>query len=229
MGCDIHLYVEHRRNSRWWKCKDGFKSDYYKEGDKYFSKERFENGDSPYMNRNYVLFGYLADVRNSSGFAGCDTGDAIKPIAQPRGLPSDISLSIKEESDGWDCDGHSHSYFTLGELKKAYQQAKKIKKIHRGVVNVEEYKEFKKKGKPSGWCGGVSGSMIKHISIEEMDKRTKDDDFANKFTYYTKVEWTVSLADDVKDFFDHVIPQLEKWDYEDRKDDEIRIVFWFDN
>lgn len=230
MGCDIHLFVEHRdRNGRWWKCKDGFKSDMFEEDSEYFSQSRFSDGDSPYGSRNYTVFAYLADVRNGYGFAGCDTGDAITPISEPRGLPDDVSLSIQEESDSWGEDGHSHSYFTLGELRKAFEDSKNIMLIQRGWVSKSEYEDFKANGEPNSWCGGVSGGDIKHISNEEMERKIKENNASDKINYYTQIEWKKPLSEVVKYFFEHVISQLEKWDYDDREDDEIRIVFWFDN
>lgn len=42
------------------------------------------------QNRHYQLFAALAGVRNGVGFAGVPTGEAIKPIAEPRGLPADF-------------------------------------------------------------------------------------------------------------------------------------------
>lgn len=231
MGCDIHLYVERQdQNGRWWKCQDGFKSDYYDESSDYFKQERFKDGDQPYSGRNYDVFAYLADVRNGYGFAGCDTGDAIIPMAQPRGLPKDVSLMIQEQSDSWDCDGHSHSYFTLGELKQAYKDAENQIKVHRGWVGVDNYKEFKEKGKPTSYSGGVSGGRVEHITNEQMDLLLSGE-FAteNGKSYYTQVEWKETLKENIGYFFEHIIPQMEKWGYDDNEDDKIRIVFWFDN
>jgi hypothetical protein len=69
-----------------------------------------------YDGRNYDLFAILADVRNGRGFAGFYTGEGFNPISDAKGLPEDVSSEVKAESDRWDCDGHSHSYFNLKEL-----------------------------------------------------------------------------------------------------------------
>jgi hypothetical protein len=86
MGCDIHAHAEKRNErGRWIEVAI----------------------DEPFSNRNYGVYGFLADVRNYS---------AVPPLAKPRGLPRDVSSAVKEASDGWDSDGHSHSWLSLEEL-----------------------------------------------------------------------------------------------------------------
>src|ERR1700691_1564806 len=83
MGCDIHPYVEVRKNGTWVKAD-----------------VKVPDG------RNYWTFAKLANVRNGFGFAGCDTGDAVVPICEPRGLPADTSIHDEdydeEAEDGLD-------------------------------------------------------------------------------------------------------------------------------
>lgn len=57
--------------------------------------------------RSYGIFGFLADVRNYSD---------VPPIAVPRGIPPDASKDVKADSDGWDTDGHTHSWLSMDEL-----------------------------------------------------------------------------------------------------------------
>jgi hypothetical protein len=57
------------------------------------------------VQRNYELFGLLASVR---------TFGPRKPL----GLPRDISDTVKQASDTWAFDAHSHSYMSLDEFKK---------------------------------------------------------------------------------------------------------------
>lgn len=87
---------------------------------------------------------------------------------------------------------------------------------------------FKEKGQPEGWCGDIGGFNTEKISNEEMDKILSEDP-NTKRSVYTQIEWKTTLKDDVKYFFDAVIPQMQNWDCAMRQDDEIRIVFWFDN
>lgn len=99
MGCDIHLYREKFVNGKW-----GAVDQWVDDG--YGGKEvPFE---SRYTGRNYNLFGILAKgVRRDFDFA-----------FEPRGLPFNPCAEIAAEAEGWDCDGHNHSYLYLHELKE---------------------------------------------------------------------------------------------------------------
>lgn len=63
--------------------------------------EIFEDG------RSYSIFGFLAGVRNYS---------AVTPIAEPRGLPADVSDTVRASFEQWGGDGHTSSWLTLEEL-----------------------------------------------------------------------------------------------------------------
>ncbi len=126
MGCDIHFYVERWTSSnnyggprdlsddreqklseiledastkfRWvsadnWQIEDG--------------EWRIDWNDEYYGDRNYYIFGILADVRNDGG---------VEPIDYPKGIPDDASYGYLYKCEQWDSDAHSHSYFTLDEL-----------------------------------------------------------------------------------------------------------------
>lgn len=146
MGCDIHLEVERREEDGLWHlvehpdrpcdnpyCEEGVfsrehperrlrgKECYYCHGAGHYVRRA-------YSERNYAVFAMLADVRNS-GFT---------PIAEPRGLPDDLSLELKERlaavkamtSKDWedvdlddpDCDWqyelgeHSFTHLSYSEL-----------------------------------------------------------------------------------------------------------------
>ena len=80
MGCDIHFYVERREHSDApWTSADEWIND-----DGYWTVE-----NPFYDDRNYDLFGILANVRNGSGFAGISTGDGFVPMHDPREWPDD--------------------------------------------------------------------------------------------------------------------------------------------
>jgi hypothetical protein len=96
MGCDIHIYVEHRVEGEWrlleevplWTSVDG-------------------KTTNTYSTRDYDLFGILADVRNGSGHP---------PISESKGLPTDVSPSLRA---AYKAEGeylHSASYLTLAEI-----------------------------------------------------------------------------------------------------------------
>lgn len=221
MGADIHCFVEKKIGNKW-KQITGFISDMYNFKSDYFSGPEFKNCETPLDLRNYGLFALLADVRNGKGFAGCDTGNRIEPISYPKGLPEDVSFEIHEKSDDYGPDGHSHSYLTAKEILE-YDRNKK--KIQRGLVTAEKYKDFLKTGNPYPCCGGVGGANIIHTQPEEAIKTQEENP---DYTVYCQIEWEEKVNDFASVLFDHVLPQLldrcESPEY-----DDVRIVFWFDN
>lgn len=82
MGTDIHTTAERRLPDGTWKAVAELKF---------------------YDYRNYALFGWLADVRNYSGFP---------PYHPDRGLPKDISPEAYEQAE-WN---HSATWYTIEEL-----------------------------------------------------------------------------------------------------------------
>jgi hypothetical protein len=229
MGCDIHSYAEKKVNGKWEMIKKAFPNPYYQEGkenkideDGYEWNPQFT--DQPYKGRNYDLFGILADVRNGRGFAGIKTGEGFSPIAEPKGLPEDVSPEIKKESDGWNGDGHSHSYFTLKELQD-YDWMQTTKSY--GTVTLEEYKKFKEtKIPPDYYCGGVSGGSVINLTNKEMDKAIAENSFIKGYEYYTRIGWETTYKDAVgKYFFETTMENLKKI----APPEDVRIVFWFDN
>ena len=97
MGCDIHAYTEQLIDGKWVSNQAW--------ADKYGDGSLDVEWETRYTNRNYHLFGLLADVREDTGFN-----------LTPRGLPLDVSPQVKLASDDWGSDAHSHSFFTLQEL-----------------------------------------------------------------------------------------------------------------
>lgn len=181
MGCDIHMFAEKidGRTGKWRKVGYVFPYPYYnadqetkkyveEDGEIYWSNKK--KTDEPYHSRNYDLFAMLANVRNGYGFAGCDTGNGFIPIAMPRGLPEDVSPTIKTKSDRWGCDGHSHSYFTIKELLDYDWD---MHTVHRGWVSPAEYIIYLIQGKPQSWAGGVDGGQVKHTTEAEMKEYIK--------------------------------------------------------
>ena len=69
------------------------------------------------MHRDYNLFSLLAGVRQED--------DSPRPIAEPRGLPADVSEVVKRHSDYWGEDGHSHSYLSAKEWVKVVEYVEK--------------------------------------------------------------------------------------------------------
>lgn len=61
----------------------------------------------PHVPRNYELFAIMAGVRNY---------DKILPIAEPRGIPEDVSLVCGLDYAWLGQDAHSASYLTCEEM-----------------------------------------------------------------------------------------------------------------
>jgi hypothetical protein len=106
MGCDIHAYVEVQCDQDWLKVGPVFASWHYRP-DCPLSDWNTPRTDHPIQWRDYTLFGILAGVRNRSG---------NQPIAEPRGLPPDVSPEVFRLAEEFGDDGHSHSSLLLSEI-----------------------------------------------------------------------------------------------------------------
>lgn len=135
MGCDIHLFVEVRKNDQWEAAGKPVINQYFYEDKpseylpKFLTNKQPEPsfaapmaGEHPYIrerfysDRNYALFGILANVRWLD----------IQPIAEARGIPKNASLEYKTVAEEEGEDGHTHSYLTVQEIL-AYDWTQTIK------------------------------------------------------------------------------------------------------
>lgn len=91
MGCDIHMVLERKVNGKWLGLHD------------------FPYGSGRWRarDRNYERFNAIAGIR----------GDGP---ATPKGLPVDTSDLGRYVVEGWDSDGHSHTWLTLREAVKIF-------------------------------------------------------------------------------------------------------------
>lgn len=104
MGCDIHLYKEKKVNNKWISADEGWK-------DKYDEGYQDVDWNNRFTDRDYNLFGFLSEgVRRNH-----------KISFKARGIPFNVCDEVKALVDRWDCDGHSHSYLYLSELKDAWE------------------------------------------------------------------------------------------------------------
>ena len=203
MGCDIHMFVENKRTineKTQWVNADNWRINQYFEDGTDDGEQEYEVVPL-YRERDYSVFAALAGVR--------DYSEGTPSLGAPKGMPEDPSKPTLKECEGWDSDGHSHSYFTLRELKEFQQHNGKIK--HSGLVDPESAKLLDEKGiLPKSWCQGTTQKEFVHRAweeecqvlepiISELDKRMRDD-------FY------------IWDKDDH--PEIEE---------KVRIVFWFDN
>lgn len=199
--------------------------------------------ESTYMqDRDYQLFAVLAGVRNGTGFAGVKTGEPVKPIAMPRGLPDgfamkgdshpvarpefidpdrrewmardgrDLATLPLEELSAWMGD-HSHSWLTSTEMLAWFDTAPVVKAC--GVIERSAYASWTGGRPDGGWRGDVWGGVV-----------TQDDpgryDDLNDATTHVRVSWDRPLKEALSEFFDEVrrLHDLHG---------EVRFVFGFDS
>ena len=62
-----------------------------------------------YLDRDYRMFERLCGVR----------GNVKRALAPPRGLPDQLSSWCAGDVEEWHSDGHSHSWLSAAEFKKA--------------------------------------------------------------------------------------------------------------
>jgi hypothetical protein len=199
MGCNIHLFTERKRtiNSKEkWVSIDYLKlNPYFGE---YENEEQFEVVEL-YGDRNYEMFSMLASVRNYHN----------NPIiSEPKGFPKDCCDFINKMKHFWEGDGHSHSFFTLKELKD-FRKKNKVTN-YAGLMDLENANLVDKGEMPNSWCQGTNRQDYVYrewfieddklgVLVERLEKRLSEEFGLPKNT----------------DTLEH--------------DEEVRIVFWFDN
>lgn len=256
MGADIHLWTEKKEDGKWnivenidihdlsWyqemldENREKGETSRWKHMSEDYLLKSIEAAKKPreqwlYSGRNYNLFSILANVRNGRGFAGVKTGEGFNPISEPKGVPKDASTIYQEQVESWDCDGHSHSYLTLKELKEYdWNQTTTLY----GVVSEDYYKELKETGEPpTSYSGGVSGRGIEVVSEDYMLNILISDELpyegglrGKNVEYYVRMKWNVKYKDTAQGFYEDSIKALEELSGSKDQDD-VRIVFFFDN
>ncbi len=207
MGCDIHMYVEYKKDL---PVKDSDKreikwisGDYFKPNPfcGVFDDEKEYSRLELHGNRNYSLFSTLAGVR--------DYTDKITPVSEPKGSPEDCCEYVNKEKEDWDGDGHTHSWLTLKELKDYQSQNPTLH--HTGLLAPADLVEFDSKGTPpNSWCQGTN------------------------VVGYERREWSetndtlIPLIDKLQQRAKELL-QYDFQEYNPENDEKVRIVFWFDN
>lgn len=231
MGCDIHAAIEYRDTSGWKALMVP---------NKLFGKYTDELAETARLDisRDYELFAILANVRNSYGFAGCDTGDRFNPISDMRGLPPDVTEDAK--STGLTGD-HSDTWVGLPEIL-SFDWGQKCNR--RGVITAVEFAKWDRIKEynpvPDSYCGSRSGAGVQDISEEEMrvyvnaimhnellgnwDARVKR---LNPLKQ-TRVTWTVSYAKAAEQLWTAILPHMLKLGSVHGYDN-VRLVMNFDS
>lgn len=228
MGTDIHSIVQYRANGK----------------TNQWTTVRARFGDD----RNYDTFAVLANVRNGSGFAGMESGEAWPAISEPRGFPKDmVDGEFPQVSDSmtrcphccsdemWLGD-HSHSWVTLAEMKSmAAKLRDKRFYMVTGVVTLDQYEDYVRAAKvPENWSGGVMGQGLRTIDEMDVEGRTVGDLRRDKVTHI-RMRWPRKIEECITSLFKY-IDLLEtvkiEFDWSDRHrptDDDVRLVFGFDS
>lgn len=159
MGTDVHASFHYRAKN------DETGADEWR-----FCEHNYE-GD-----RHYHLFSWLADVRNGYGFAGVPTGNAIKPLSEPRGLPDDCifwpspKTAYKYESPEWrnywanggeDYGDHSFTWLTADEIIAGIPEIQGRTKT--GVLTLNEFNRWDKVSEPDSYVGSRDGRN--HVTL----------------------------------------------------------------
>jgi len=224
MGCDIHLFTEMRDtpDSPWrsvkvthaCSCGGTTAGCYWCKG----------TGRRVYHDRNYSLFGQLADVRNYNGY---------EPVAEPRGLPDDLSPELRalfDERHGLDYDtveeqygsvpgDHTPSHLSVRELVEYRDKHASSDMVWNGVVSWEEFKKLRERkyvGFPECWCAATSARTITQEEAEQLEDGTRP---------AVLVSWRTGYLEGCMSFWGEYLDELSKVG----GPDNVRIVFNFDS
>lgn len=241
MGCDIHMYAEKKIGDTWYPFTPPEHNKWYEEDeeDQPFNRQSALNHDDvAWDGRNYRIFAMLAGVRNGIGFASVKTGEPITPISKPRGLPEDVSAEVKQESDDWDIDGHSHSWLTLAELE-AVPWERNLIHIS-GFVDAKNLRIFDEMGEPDDWSYQLNRSAFTEVSAEELRALATEhgiDEPENPWShakingklYLTEVCWSRTWAHVASELLESMTKFKVAGAAQGFEPDQLRYVFWFDN
>lgn len=211
MGCDITLFCEGYLNGKWINIDRWHRQDRVAE---YMvtDNEGFDYTDLIGGRRDYGLFYLLAGVR------GNDEQETYPPIAKPRGLPGDMDHLIKkyyENSYGIHffqeetINFHGASYLSLRELKESG---------YGGVMPLRGWVDETDFAKHEEWMADGHKYQLRFIDVK-CGKPKQRDLVLKEWNGYLNLNLT------------GMIEQMEQLKQERHigSDDEIRIVFWFDN
>lgn len=206
MGCDIHLYCEGYIGGKWINIDRWYRQTGWPEI-AVAGKEGFTPVDLLDGARDYWLFYLLAGVRGSE-----DT-DSYPPIAPPRGLPDEWDALLAEEYDFRDMPDnvnvHHVSHLTLKDLKEStYSKPMPL----RGWVEEAEYEQMTRRT--------AAGEKVQ---LSFWDVKTGNGEERGRVLR----EWHGFINLNLIS----LIEQMEQLKKERRigGDEEVRIVFWFDN
>lgn len=215
MGTDIHTIWQAKVNNKWHDVPHNYSED-----------------------RHYLLFSFLADIRNGYGFAGVPTYKPINIVADPRGYPEDfevhgedqhwthfecLSPLAKECWGRWDDEMYNKEYTEqwMGEHTHSWLIAREIlampdeKVIRSGIVAMEEYRKLSFDEAPTNYCAGISGPNVV-LAEGSID--------ITSLTTHVRIIWEESIFEQINYFLDEVRRLATEYGA-----DNVRIVFGFDS
>lgn len=209
MGCDIHAYLEVKDKSGSWISADPWRAKYPDESLSVPYHCRV------YHDRNYDLFGFLADVRNGTW------GQELPVVASPKGFPNDASKEVSAANEDYGVDGHSHTWLTLRELLSALKRAESEVIEFNGAVSPNPDNpelvawlalDERKTPPPVGYSAGGWGpeGPTPHFKWTQ----TVDEIIGNEVRMIAR-----RMGD----------AAMEYGIWGDDREDRVRMVFWFDN
>lgn len=117
MGCDIHAFIEEKRDGQWRYGPAIYEIDFRRTdwGRETFDGLDYEAANCPIDQRNYRLFGFMAGVR--SDITPCLHLLRLQEGGPVRGEPDDMAPETMKEYEGWRGCVHSDSWLTLEEMR----------------------------------------------------------------------------------------------------------------
>lgn len=195
MGCDIHLHVERKVGETWQQVDD-----------------KGGPGGLWAPQRNYTLFGALADVRDHN----------IPVIIPPRGIPVDVSEGIAKLWQEQEHVAHTPHYYTVEELLAV--QDKTFPMLT--YLNVNEYKKYAKtKERLAYYRVGIPRTSYV-ISLEKMERIMNLTAFMDDNEYFVRMEWDEPYKNTSEYFWGEMLSAMKALDEDPSK---VRCVFWFDS
>lgn len=204
MGCDIHLYVEKKVKGNWICINPMIFS--------HWGDYKTRKLGSVFDDRNYELFGFLAQVRgtNENGF-------------EAKGFPVNASPTVKSEYKDWDGNSHSANSLTLEELHDKLKGTVKVS----GMMEKHQLLALKQSITRCLATGAKPNWALLYPYCENTTDKSH-----TKFTipvpmlilferFRLKV---IDFMEEHADFSDTGIPPNRL-----STDSSVRIVFWFDN
>lgn len=123
MGCDIHAFIEEKRDGQWAFGPPVYEVDFRRTE---WGRERCNDPDDvaancPIDQRNYPLFGFMAGVRSDN--TPCIQWLDPQEIGCRTGIDDDMAPETAKEYGEWSGDAHSHSWLTLEEMRTGLMAA----------------------------------------------------------------------------------------------------------